>query len=277
MQTIIYNQQGKASTKKVTLPEEIFGAKWNADLVHQVVSAMQANARTSVAHTKDRSEVRGGGRKPWKQKGTGRARHGSSRSPIWIGGGVAFGPRNDKDYSQKINKKMRVRALFSALSAKNKDNEILFLDTLVFDTPKASQAKKIIQSLSTIKGFEYVMSKKNNSALILTSKKDDDVYRSFGNFNNIAIEEIRNLNTIDALKYKYLIIVNPEESISILLSKIEKKKSGVEKSEKSKEVEKPKVVKKDKVVKTPKVTKTTKPATKPQVVKKAKKVAPKKS
>ncbi len=275
MQTTIYNQEGKTVTKKVTLPEEIFAAKWNADLVHQVVLAMQANARTSVAHTKDRSEVRGGGRKPWKQKGTGRARHGSSRSPIWVGGGVTFGPRNDKDYSQKINKKMRTRALFSALSAKNKDNEILFVDTLVFTEPKTAKAKKIIQSLGSIKGFEYIMSKKNNSALILTSEKDIDVYRSFGNFNNVAIEEIRNLNTIDALKYKYLIIVNPEESINILLAKIEKKKSGVEKPEKSKEVEKPKVVEKDKVVKNPKVTKTAKPEAKKITAKK--KVAPKKS
>src|SRR6202167_3095081 len=106
MEAIIYNTQGKKSGS-VDLPEAIFGIKWNDSLMHQVVTSMQDNARTNVAHTKGRGEVRGGGKKPWRQKGTGRARHGSIRSPIWKGGGVTHGPSKDKVYSVAIPKKMR--------------------------------------------------------------------------------------------------------------------------------------------------------------------------
>src|SRR5882724_5211705 len=139
MESIIYNVQGK-ETGKITLPESIFGLPWNADLVHQVVVAMQANARQNTAHTKDRSEVRGGGRKPWQQKGTGRARHGSSRSPIWKGGGVTHGPRNEKDYSQKINRQARQKALLVVLSRKLADKEIIFVDSLSLEAPKTKDA-----------------------------------------------------------------------------------------------------------------------------------------
>src|SRR3989338_499645 len=102
MEAKVYNMQGKEAGK-IELPENIFGLKWNADLIHQVITSMQSNARAGTAHTKGRGEVRGGGRKPWRQKGTGRARHGSRRSPIWKGGGVAHGPSKEKKYSQKIN------------------------------------------------------------------------------------------------------------------------------------------------------------------------------
>src|SRR3990167_1261513 len=106
MESTLYNIQAK-ETGKIEIPESIFGVPWNADLVHQVVVSMQGNARPNVADTKGRGEVRGGGKKPWKQKGTGRARHGSSRSPIWKGGGVTHGPTNERNYDRKISKKMR--------------------------------------------------------------------------------------------------------------------------------------------------------------------------
>ena len=120
MKSQIYNSKAKAG-KEIDLPEGVFGQSWNGDLVHQVVHAITANTRAGTADTKGRAEVSGGGKKPWKQKGTGRARHGSSRSPIWKGGGVTHGPLAEKNYKQKINKKMSAKALATVLSAKLKD------------------------------------------------------------------------------------------------------------------------------------------------------------
>src|SRR3990167_9643132 len=129
MEAKIYDDRGKeAGTLK--LSASVFGFPWNAELVRQVFLSERANARKVSAHTKDRSEVSGGGKKPWQQKGTGRARHGSIRSPIWIGGGISHGPRKEKNYSEKINKKARRKGLLTVLSQKLKDGEILFMDNL---------------------------------------------------------------------------------------------------------------------------------------------------
>src|SRR6202451_4888177 len=147
MEAPIYNAQGK-NAGSVELPESVFGVAWNDSLMHQVVTSMQDNARTNVAHTKNRGDVRGGGRKPWQQKGTGRARHGSSRSPIWKGGGVTHGPRNEKDYSQKINRKQAQKALLVALSRKFKDGEIILIDSLSMPAPKTAQAKVMLAALA---------------------------------------------------------------------------------------------------------------------------------
>ena len=219
MDSKIYNQDGK-EVGKVTLPDSVFALPKNMDLLHQVLVSMQSNARTNVAHAKDRSEVRGGGKKPWKQKGTGRARHGSRRSPIWVGGGVTHGPTKDRNYTKKINKKMKAKALYTALSGKLADNEIIFVDNLDFSEPKTAKAKEILKALSGVSGYETLWTKKNNTALITTLKKDENVYKSFGNFGNVAIEEVRNLNVVDALSYKYLIMVNPEESVEFLEGKL---------------------------------------------------------
>lgn len=221
MEAKIYNKSGKEAGK-VTLPTEVFDLPWNADLVHQVVVSMRSNARTPVAHTKDRGDVRGGGRKPWKQKGTGRARHGSNRSPIWKGGGVTFGPRNEKNYNKKINKKMRAKALFIVLSQKLRDGEILFVDDINLTDPKTANAKNVITSLSGISGFETLKTKKRNTAYVAVNKEDENTLLGFRNFGNIAMGDVRNLNPSGLLNFKYLIITNPDESISAISSRLSK-------------------------------------------------------
>lgn len=206
METKLYTQNGK-DAGKITLPENVFGLSWNADLVHQVTVAMRSNERDPIAHTKTRGEVSGTGKKPWQQKGTGRARHGSRRSPIWVGGGVAHGPRNDKNFTRKINKKTKTKALFTILSRKYKDGEILFVDALSFKAPKTKDAKAVVLSLAGIKGFEKLATKPKNVALIATDKKDVNLSKSFQNFGNFSVEETRNINPLSVLNHKYLIIV----------------------------------------------------------------------
>ena len=139
---VLNKQNEKAGT--IDLPEKIFGVKWNPSLVHQVLMVQLANRRESIAHTKGRGEVRGGGKKPWKQKGTGRARHGSSRSPIWKGGGVTFGPTKEKKYARKINKKMNRSAIFSVLSRKMEDKEIKIIDGFDREIKKSKEWGKIL-------------------------------------------------------------------------------------------------------------------------------------
>ena len=219
MEANVYNKEGK-SAGKVTLPETVFAEKWNGDLVHQVVVAMQANARVPWAHTKDRSEVQGTGKKPWKQKGTGNARHGSRRSPIWRTGGVAHGPRNEKSYKQKINKKMRSKALFAVLSKKYEDGEVLFVDELTFDEPKTKNAKTVVEALGSVKGFEDLSTKRKNAALIAMVESNDNIVKSFQNMGNVTLEGVRSLNPVDILKNKYLVLVGGEEAVKVIESRV---------------------------------------------------------
>jgi large subunit ribosomal protein L4 len=221
MDAKIYTKEGK-SKGTITLPEEVFGLNWNADLVHEVLTSLATNARTPVAHTKDRGEVRGGGKKPWQQKGTGRARHGSSRSPIWVGGGVAHGPRNDKNFDRKVNKKVKSKALATILSAKLRDGEIIFIDTFGFAAAKTKDAVSVLRSLGAISGLEKLAQKKQNAALITIADKDVNVSKSFANIGKVAITEARNLNPIDLMKYKYLVIENPERSVEVIKSRLAK-------------------------------------------------------
>jgi len=220
METTVYTTAGKKKGS-TNLPKEIFGLPWNADLVHQVITSEQANKRVVIAHAKGRAEVRGGGIKPWRQKGTGRARHGSNRSPIWTGGGVTHGPLKEKNYSKKINKKMRSKALFTILSKKLTDNEIIFLDTLSFSDGKTREANEVIQSLSKVKGFENMTKKHGNKALftLVESESKEKTKQGFKNIASVAVGDVENLNALDALSYHYIVIIDPEKSVEFLKSK----------------------------------------------------------
>lgn len=218
MEAKIYNQKG-TSAGTIALPAKVFGAKWRADLVHQVVEGMRSNKRAGTADTKDRGEVRGGGKKPWKQKGTGRARHGSSRSPIWVGGGVTHGPLSDKNYKRKISKKMRAQALFSVLSKKMKDGEILFVDSLSLSETKTKKAVEVMKNLSKASGLKPLAGSKKPRVLTALYGRNEKTEKSFRNLPQLEIVFLKNLNPLDVLGYQYLLIENPEESVKFLESR----------------------------------------------------------
>ena len=219
MNAKVYSREGK-ETGSITLSESVFGVAWNPDLVHEVVVGMQANARQSTAHTKDRSEVRGGGRKPWRQKGTGRARHGSRRSPIWTGGGVTFGPRSEKDYSVKINKKARAKALALVLSKKLADNEVLFVDTLSMDEPKTKDAKSVVAALAKGADQALLATKRNNAAVVVLADRNPAIEKSFRNFGNIEVIQAKDVNPVDLLTYKYVVVADATSSVEILENRV---------------------------------------------------------
>ncbi|MBP6883644.1 MAG: 50S ribosomal protein L4 [Candidatus Pacebacteria bacterium] len=218
MEAKVYNQKGKESGT-INLPAKVFAAKWRADLVHQVVEGMRSNKRSGTADTKDRGEVRGGGKKPWKQKGTGRARHGSSRSPIWVGGGVTHGPLAEKNYKRKISKSMRAQALFSVLSKKMKDGEILFVDSLDMPAIKTKDAAEVMKSLSKATGWKPLAGSKKPRVLTALYGRSEKAEKSFRNLPQLEMVFLKNLNPLDVLSYQYLLIENGEESVKFLASR----------------------------------------------------------
>lgn len=218
METKIYNQKG-AETGTIKLPAKVFGVKFRADLVHQVVEGMRSNKRSGTADTKGRGEVRGGGKKPWKQKGTGRARHGSSRSPIWVGGGVTHGPLAEKNYKRKISKKMRAQALFSVLSKKLKDREMLFVDSLEMAEAKTKNAKEVMKNLVKVSKWKVIENPKKAKILVALHERNEKIEKSFRNLPQIEIVFVKNLNPLDVLNYRYLLIENPAESVKFLESR----------------------------------------------------------
>ena len=184
----IYSEEGKLVGEE-KLDSAIFGITPNNALIHQAVVAQEANSRSAIANTKDRGEVSGGGKKPWKQKGTGRARHGSSRSPIWVGGGVTFGPMSNRNFSLKINKKMKRKALLMCLSDKAKDAKILVLDAFGMEVYKTSKVAKMLKNLPVL-----------GSVLFVLAASDAKINKSSENIPALQTTSAGSLNVIDVLK-----------------------------------------------------------------------------
>jgi len=203
MKVTVYNQKGE-KTGDTILPKEVFGLDINPDLLFQVVNSQRSNRRQKTAKAKDRSEVRGGGRKPWRQKGTGRARHGSIRSPLWIGGGVTFGPNQEKAYKKNIPAKMRRKALLMALSGKAKDQTVLVLDDLKIKEPKTKLIAKVFEKIIPDKG----------SALLILPGMDKNLIKATRNINRTSVMQAKDLNVLDLLSYKY--IVMPKEAVKVI-------------------------------------------------------------
>jgi len=195
MKVAVYNQEGKEAGE-MDLPKEIFEVQMNADLVHQVMISQAGNKRQVSAHTKTRADVRGGGKKPWAQKHTGRARHGSIRSPIWVGGGVSGGPRNDKNFTREIPKKMRRKALAMVLSEKVKNNLMVVIETMDTENAKTKVMATMIKKLPVA----------NASRLVVYMDGNKKVFLATRNIAKTGVSETRNLNVKDLLDYKYVVI-----------------------------------------------------------------------
>ncbi len=191
----VYNQEGKEEGS-TNLPKEIFEVVLNSDLVHQVAVSLSANKRQISAHTKDRSEVRGGGKKPWRQKGTGRARHGSIRSPLWKGGGITFGPRTERVFAKTIPAKMRRKALFMVLSQKAKDSQLIVLDKIILEKGKTKEMAKSFAKLPC----------NGQATLVALPNYDKKIFLATRNIKKTSIEDARNLNVLELLNHKYLLL-----------------------------------------------------------------------
>jgi large subunit ribosomal protein L4 len=167
--------------------------------------AQMSNERQVLAHTKSRSEVRGGGKKPWRQKGTGRARAGSSRSPIWIGGGVTFGPKNTRNFSKNINKKMKQKAIFMVLSDRLLSNKLAIIEKLDIKEYKTKEIDKTIKNFEE-KVIKEDIKKNKRSVLLINDKKDDKIKYSSRNLEGLKTINTENINILDLLKYRNLVI-----------------------------------------------------------------------
>jgi large subunit ribosomal protein L4 len=200
MTTDVYNLQNE-KVGTVEMPADVFGTNWNEVLVKQVLEAQLANHRSPWAHAKGRGEVRGGGKKPWAQKGTGRARHGSIRSPLWVGGGKSHGPSKDRDYTQKVNKKMKRVAMFAALSRKFKDGEIKVFDNLTIDAPKTKVLATALNGILALKKGE-----RRFDVLLVPTLASRNLTRASSNLKKSKVLTATALNIYDILNYKNLFV-----------------------------------------------------------------------
>lgn len=190
-----YNQQGE-QTGTVELPSEVFGVKPKMAVLHQIVVAHMANARRSIAHTKHRGEVRGGGKKPWAQKHTGRARAGSIRSPLWVGGGTTFGPRSSRNFTQKVNAKTRRQALRMALSDKVASKRFIVLDDFTPEGGKTKVAKRVLATAVA----KADVAKRVPSVLIVLPSERRSTRQSFANVPRVIGIDATHLNAVDVLR-----------------------------------------------------------------------------
>jgi len=189
----VYNVSGE-QVSEMELKDSVFGVEINEHAMHQVVKNQLANKRQGTKSSLTRAEVRGGGRKPWRQKGTGRARHGTIRSPLWVGGGVTFAPKS-RDYSYTLPKKLRRVAMKSALSSKVASEQIKILEELKLDAPKTKEMANILKSLEAGK-----------KALIVITDNDEAIVRSAKNIPGVQTISVNTLNVYDILKYDHFII-----------------------------------------------------------------------
>lgn len=199
----LYNQEGK-ETGQIELDSSLFDVEINPALVHDAVVAQTANTREPIAHTKDRSEVAGTGKKPWKQKGTGRARHGSRRSPIWIGGGITFGPRNIRNFGMKMNKKARRKALAMVLTDKVIHGNLIAVEQLKAEEGKTKHLSALLSHLPFA----------GKKTLILVEPENRDISTAARNIPNVETLPIHALNVVDLLKKPHVLI--SKDGIDIL-------------------------------------------------------------
>lgn len=189
MKLDLYNQQGE-KTGTVDAPKEFFEVKFKGGLVHEALLRQLSNSRNAIAHTKTKAEVRGGGRKPYAQKGTGRARQGSIRNPHYIGGGVAFGPRNNASFEKRMPKQMRRMAVFGALSKKADSKEVIVLDSFKTEKPSAKTFAALMKKLPV-----------KQDALVVLGGKNANLEMSARNIKNVKTILVNYLNIHDLIKY----------------------------------------------------------------------------
>lgn len=200
MKINLYNQKGEV-VGDVELNPKIFEVKLSEHLLAETVRILQSNARQGTSNTKTRGEVRGGGKKPWKQKGTGRARAGSTRSPIWRHGGITFGPRANQNWELRMNKKAKTKALFMTLSDKVKNNQFIVVDQFTLEKPKTKELVKIFAGLnSSVKNF-------GTKQMLVMGKKDDKLARSTKNLQAINTVLADSLNIVEILKADSMIVL----------------------------------------------------------------------